>query len=286
MLKKPRRLRPGAHIAVLAISGPSDRQRIETAAGRLRARGFEVTVAGNVAERAHLYLAGDDDLRLVEINEAFAAGYDAFLFARGGYGAMRILDRIDYSAIARDPRPVIGFSDLTALHQALAATVGVASFHGPMLNSDFVDGLSPEIDRWFWGMLAGEAPLVHRFERSQVIAEGSAESIAFGGCLIPHGTNLRPGLIAFGPALTFVVMLALAWGKIRTGRALGNPVLRAEGKVTLVDAYLAGAVLAGLVLNALFGWWWADPLAGLVIIYYAAREARHAFKHTPEEAAA
>jgi muramoyltetrapeptide carboxypeptidase len=184
MLKKPRRLRPGAHIAVLAISGPSDSQRIETAAARLRARGFEVTVAGNVAERAHLYLAGDDDLRLGEINEAFAAGYyDAFLFARGGYGAMRILERIDYAAIARDPRPVIGFSDLTALHQALAATVGVASFHGPMLNSDFVDGLSPEIDRWFWGMLAGEAPLVHRFERSQVIAEGSAESIAFGGCL-------------------------------------------------------------------------------------------------------
>jgi len=50
--------------------------------------------------------------------------------------------------------------------------------------------------------------------------------------------------------------------------------------VTLVDAYLAGAVLAGLVLNAMFGWWWADPLAGVVIIYYAAREARHALTHT------
>jgi divalent metal cation (Fe/Co/Zn/Cd) transporter len=102
-------------------------------------------------------------------------------------------------------------------------------------------------------------------------------------------TGVRPATSPPGivwTALTFVVMLALAWGKIRTGRALGNPVLRAEGKVTLVDAYLAGAVLAGLVLNALFGWWWADPLAGLVIIYYAAREARHAFKHTPEEAAA
>ncbi len=61
---------------------------------------------------------------------------------------------------------------------------------------------------------------------------------------------------------------------------MGNPVLRAEGKVTLVDAYLAGAVLAGLVLNAMFGWWWADPLAGVVIIYYAAREARHALTHT------
>lgn len=101
--------------------------------------------------------------------------------------------------------------------------------------------------------------------------------------------GLRPATSGLGivwTALTFVVMLALAWGKIRTGRALGNPVLRGEGKVTLVDAYLAGAVLAGLVLNALFGWWWADPLAGSVIIYYAIREARNAFKHTDEETTA
>jgi divalent metal cation (Fe/Co/Zn/Cd) transporter len=107
--------------------------------------------------------------------------------------------------------------------------------------------------------------------------------------IVVFDTGVRPassGLGTVWTALTFVVMLALAWGKIRTGRALGNPVLRAEGKVTLVDAYLAGAVLAELVLNALFGWWWADPLAGLVIIYYAAREARHAFRHTAEEATA
>ena len=63
-------------------------------------------------------------------------------------------------------------------------------------------------------------------------------------------------------------MLALAFGKARTGAALGNPVLQTEGRVTLVDAYLAGAVLLGLLLNALLGWWWADPLAGLVIVFY------------------
>ncbi|MDP9903621.1 cation transporter [Arthrobacter bambusae] len=100
---------------------------------------------------------------------------------------------------------------------------------------------------------------------------------------VVFATGLRPATSGLGivwTALTFVVMLALAWGKIRTGQRLGNPVLRAEGKVTLVDAYLAGAVLAGLALNALFGWWWADPLAGVVIIYYAAVEARHALKHT------
>jgi divalent metal cation (Fe/Co/Zn/Cd) transporter len=53
--------------------------------------------------------------------------------------------------------------------------------------------------------------------------------------------------------------------------------------VTLVDAGLAGAVLAGLALNALLGWWWADPLAGAVIIYYAVREGRHALTHKSDE---
>ena len=79
-------------------------------------------------------------------------------------------------------------------------------------------------------------------------------------------------------ALTFVAMLALAWGKARTGQALGNPVLQTEARVTLVDAYLAGAVLVGLVLNAVLGWWWADPMAGLVIVYYGAREGWHAWQ--------
>jgi divalent metal cation (Fe/Co/Zn/Cd) transporter len=78
-------------------------------------------------------------------------------------------------------------------------------------------------------------------------------------------------------ALTFVVMLALAWSKAKTGQALNNPVLQTEARVTLVDAYLAGAVLAGLVLNAVLGWWWADPAAGLVIVYYGAREGWHAW---------
>jgi divalent metal cation (Fe/Co/Zn/Cd) transporter len=77
-------------------------------------------------------------------------------------------------------------------------------------------------------------------------------------------------------ALTLVALLALAAGKARTGRALGNRVLQTEARVTLVDAYLAGAVLAGLLLNAALGWWWADPLAALVIVSYGAREGLHA----------
>jgi divalent metal cation (Fe/Co/Zn/Cd) transporter len=80
-------------------------------------------------------------------------------------------------------------------------------------------------------------------------------------------------------AVTCVVMLLLAWGKLVTGRQLGNVVLTTEARVTLIDAALAGAVLVGVSLNALLGWWWADPLAGLVIVYYGLTEARAAWKH-------
>jgi hypothetical protein len=77
--------------------------------------------------------------------------------------------------------------------------------------------------------------------------------------------------------VTAGVIFALASGKARTGRALDNPVLQAEGRVTMVDGTLAAAVVAGLVLNAWLGWWWADPAAGYVLVYYAAREVREIF---------
>jgi divalent metal cation (Fe/Co/Zn/Cd) transporter len=75
-------------------------------------------------------------------------------------------------------------------------------------------------------------------------------------------------------AITAAVMFALAAGKRRTGTALNNAVLRAEGRVTLIDGLLACAVLAGLALNTALGWWWADPLAGYVLVFYAIREVR------------
>jgi divalent metal cation (Fe/Co/Zn/Cd) transporter len=90
-----------------------------------------------------------------------------------------------------------------------------------------------------------------------------------------HEPHTSPVGIAW-LSVTFVVMVLLAIGKGKTGRALGSPVLRTEARVTMVDAYLAGAVLVGLVLNAAFGWWWADPLAGFVIVFYGLKEGREA----------
>ncbi len=88
----------------------------------------------------------------------------------------------------------------------------------------------------------------------------------------PHHSILGIGWTA----LTAVTMFVLAAGKSRTGAALENPVLRTEGRVTFIDGILATAVLVGLVMNAAAGWWWADPGAGYVLVYYGSREARAA----------
>ena len=184
MLVRPRALPPNANIAVLAASGPSDVVRIEEAAHVIESRGHRVTLARNIGARHRGYLAGDDELRLAELNRHLRSEeFDAFFFARGGYGAMRILEGVDYAAIAANPRPIVGFSDVTALHQAIATQVGVATFHGPMLNLDFHDRLSPERETWLWSLLSGDAPATVSFERSDVLVHGQAEGVLFGGCL-------------------------------------------------------------------------------------------------------
>jgi divalent metal cation (Fe/Co/Zn/Cd) transporter len=91
--------------------------------------------------------------------------------------------------------------------------------------------------------------------------------------------GVRPDSSALGIAwlaATCLVMYGLAWGKRRTGLELGNTVLVAEATVTVIDGSLAAAILVGLVLNATLGWWWADLVAGLVLVAYGLREgAQH-----------
>jgi muramoyltetrapeptide carboxypeptidase len=178
MLTPPRPLARNGHVVVLAISSPSEMTRIQAGVRALEQRGLRVTLADNIDHRYRGFLAGTDDERLEQLNHYLRSDdVDAFFFARGGYGAMRILDRIDYDAITANPRPIIGFSDITALHQAVAVRCGVGSFHGPMVNLDWFEGLTPDIEQWFWSMLAGDAPLTHSFDASQIVFGGEAESV-------------------------------------------------------------------------------------------------------------
>lgn len=79
-------------------------------------------------------------------------------------------------------------------------------------------------------------------------------------------------------ALSLAVMPALAWWELRTGRELGSRSVQADARQLLLCCYLSGAVLLGLVMNAALGWWWADPLAALVIAGFAVREGLEAWR--------
>ena len=96
--------------------------------------------------------------------------------------------------------------------------------------------------------------------------------------LLAHAHAASSPLGVVWLALTFAAMLTLAAGKARTGKALGNKVLQSEARVTVVDAYLAGCVLVGVALNAALGWWWADPVTSLLIVFYGIKEGVHAWK--------
>lgn len=130
---RPPRLRPGARIALIAPSGPllerDDRTRALELCGAL---GYEGIVAPN-AGNAYGYLAGRDAERLADLNAALAdPAIDAVWCLRGGNGMNRIIAGVDFTAFARRPKPVIGYSDITVLLLALWQRTGVVSFHGPI----------------------------------------------------------------------------------------------------------------------------------------------------------
>jgi muramoyltetrapeptide carboxypeptidase len=127
----PKALEPGDTILFVAPAGPLDPARMARARARLEARGYRVVQRDDLfAEEG--YLAGSDERRAAELMGGFLdPEVDAIFPGTGGYGTMRILDRLDYAAIRAHPKLVIGFSDLTALHAALNRWAGLVTFHSP-----------------------------------------------------------------------------------------------------------------------------------------------------------
>ena len=133
---QPARLSPGARVALIAPAGAAAAERVDAALRQCRQLGLE-PVLGAAARNRLGYLADDDAARARDLQGAIDdPAIDAIWAIRGGYGTMRILDRIDWTALRRRPRPFIGFSDNTAVHLALAGE-GLISFHGPHAGGPF-----------------------------------------------------------------------------------------------------------------------------------------------------
>ena len=135
-LARPARLGNGSRVALVAPAGPLLEQDDLTRAQALcRALGYE-PVLGKNAHARHGYLAGTDDERLSDFNSAVSdPSIDGIWCIRGGYGSIRLLDRLDYDALAAHPKAVIGFSDITAVLNAITRLTGLVTFHGPVARS-------------------------------------------------------------------------------------------------------------------------------------------------------
>lgn len=132
-LVRPPRLRAGSRVALVAPAGPLlERDDLARAVELCIALGFEPALGSHAGAR-HGYLAGNDDARLADLDAALRdPAVDAVWCLRGGYGTTRILSRVDLDALRRQPKAVIGYSDVTSLVNAIPLRAGVVAFHAPM----------------------------------------------------------------------------------------------------------------------------------------------------------
>lgn len=176
-------LRPEGVIGLIAPAGPATLD-VEKAGQWMRARGHELRIFPGVYERDG-YLAGSDAVRLRDLHAAFAdPEIDAIFCLRGGYGTPRLLDSLDFNLLRANPKPFVGYSDITALHLAITRHAGFVTFHGPMLNADLLGDKQQPTESSLLSMLRGQL---------------SAGSVLTHPVAYPL-TTIEPG-IACGPLL-------------------------------------------------------------------------------------
>ncbi|MEV8342380.1 S66 peptidase family protein [Streptomyces niveus] len=184
---RPPRLRPGAKVAVVAPSGPVPADRLEAGLDLLRGWGLDPVVAPHVLDRHREfdYLAGTDEARARDLQHAWCdPTVAAVLCARGGYGVQRMVDLLDWDAVrAAAPKPFVGYSDITALHEAFAVRAGVATLHGPMVAA--LTFLKDPATQESLRATLFEPDTVRTVGQAtaRALVPGRAHGITFGGCV-------------------------------------------------------------------------------------------------------
>ncbi len=179
-LRKPRALRRGDTIGIAAPGGPVDAEATEAGCARLEQAGFRVKRRADLTARKG-YLAGDDERRIDELKELWAdPEVRGIVCARGGYGCDRILHRLDPRWASEAAKPLVGYSDVTALLLWQARCAGLAGFHGPML--EYGDGLDERSETSVLEALTGETRLPQSLPGVGVRA-GRGEGPLVGGSL-------------------------------------------------------------------------------------------------------
>ncbi|HEV7990914.1 MAG TPA: LD-carboxypeptidase [Gemmatimonadaceae bacterium] len=233
-MRLPPPLAAGARVALVTPAGPlGGIAELDCAIDNARRLGWEPVPGANVMAR-HGYLGGTDAERLHDLNAALAdESIDAIWCVRGGYGAMRLLAHIDYASLTRRPRALIGFSDITALHAAIATRCELVSYHGPTARGALTEFSRDSLQR---AVIEHRDPCGHAAS-ARTICGGRAHGRLVGGNLAllaalagtPYAPDYRDALLVL--------------------EDIGEPVYRIDRM--LVQLALSGALaqIAGLVVG-------------------------------------
>jgi muramoyltetrapeptide carboxypeptidase len=234
-LVKPKALKKGGTIGVAAISGPVEEGKLEAGLARLRAKGYRVVEASNLRRRSGLFAGTDEERAAGYLELVRSPAVDAIFFARGGYGAARVLPLLCASEIRANPKIQLGGSDLTALFAWLHRQAGLVAFYGPMVAVEM-----PSEDGLDWEeVLAGALPPAHGFAPEDVLSPGRAEGLIVGGCL-----SLLASMAGTPQALS-------AEGSVLFWEDVGEPAYRLDRMITQLEQAGTFDRLRGMVIGSL-----------------------------------
>lgn len=185
-LHRPPRLCAGDTVVVVSPSGPVPEDRLRLGVERLESWGLQVRLGEHVLDRGPFdYLAGVDEHRCGDLYAALTDGQVAgVVCARGGYGADRIVDTIDWTSLTTlAPKVFVGYSDITVLHEAMAQRLGWVSVHGPMVGTEvMIDHDDTGGEHLRRTLLEPESTMVLRGPDARTLVSGRAQGVTVGGC--------------------------------------------------------------------------------------------------------
>lgn len=174
-------LKQGDTIGIIALSGDCEKEKVEKAQTYFEGLGYRVRLSENIYEQ-NRYLAGTDEKKVDELHDFFEdSDIKLILCARGGYGGIRLINKINYRLIKEHPKPFCGFSDVTSLLIMINRNSGIVTYHSPMACSDFGSDEVNEVTKSNFFNAISDKPL--SFEGDKVFRNGFAQGVLIGGNL-------------------------------------------------------------------------------------------------------
>lgn len=175
-----------SHIGIISPAWTPNKKHLETGLKYLQCKGFKIK-RGNHLSKSYGYFAGTDEDRLSDLHEMIAdPEIDLIFCSRGGWGTLRLLDQIDYNLLKNNPKPIIGYSDITTLQLSIWHKIKIPSLSGPMVAIEMGRGISAFTEKHLWGQIQNIKPFYNfnlNNENVKIIRHGLAKGILLGGCL-------------------------------------------------------------------------------------------------------